>query len=237
MPISKTSVLSLNDVTVAYDSVMAVEGVTFEVYGGDFFCIVGGNGSGKSSLIKGILGLVPLIRGKVVLGVDRERVSYVPQLDTGERDFPATVHEIVLTGTQRKGRRIPFYTNSDRASAIDAMKLFDIDTLAHRQIGELSGGQQQRVMLARAMCRNPDLLFLDEPCAGLDTEAKDYFYVALRRLNADRNLTVVMVSHDLADVESCADQVAVLASRLIFWGDVEEWKNRATNFKGCLDIE
>ena len=231
------SVLSLNDVTVAYDSVTAVEGVTFEVRNGEFFCIVGANGSGKSSLIKGILGLLPLVRGEVVFGIDRERVSYVPQLDTGERDFPATVREVVLTGTQRKGRRIPFYTDSDRASALDAMKLFDIDTLARRQIGELSGGQQQRVMLARAMCRHPGLLFLDEPCAGLDAEAKDYFYTALRRLNTGRSLTVVMVSHDLADVESCADRVAVLASRLIFWGDVEEWRSGAANFKGGLDIE
>lgn len=221
---SGVSILSLHDVSIAYGSLVAVEDVSFEVREGDFTCVVGANGSGKSTLLRGILGLVPLSRGTVDIDPGRERVSWVPQGEAGERNFPATVREVVLSGTQRKGRRFPFYTKSDREAADKSMRLFGIDALADRQIGKLSGGQRQRAMLARAMSRDPSLLFLDEPCAGLDAETKDAFYATLRRLNRERRLTVVMVTHDLGDVENCATRVVVLARRPVFVGDVEAWR-------------
>jgi zinc transport system ATP-binding protein len=145
-------------------------------------------------------------------------VSYVPQFETADRDFPATVREIVLTGTQKKGWRIPFYTKDGRRAAEEALSFFGSEALGSSQIGELSGGQRQRAMLARAMCRKPALLFLDEPCAGLDADAKKAFYETLTEWNRRREVTVVMVSHDLGDVKARADRVAVLARKLVFLG-------------------
>jgi zinc transport system ATP-binding protein len=219
--VNKIPILTLKNVSIAYGSVAAVENVSFEVGEGDFFCVAGANGSGKSTLIKGILGLTPLAGGDVKFSVERDRVSYVPQVETADRDFPATVEEIVLTGVQRPGRRFPFYSKADRGAAAEAMALFGISDLAGRQLGTLSGGERKRAMLARAMCRDPALLFLDEPCTGLDAETKNLFYATLERLNAERNLSIVMVSHDLDDVKTLADKVAVLARKLVFIGAPE----------------
>ncbi len=219
------SILSLNNVSIAYGSLVAVEDVSFGVGEGDFFCIVGANGSGKSTLLRGVLGMLPLLRGSVDLAPGRDRVSWVPQGETGERDFPATVREVVLTGTQRRGLHFPFYSKADREAAEASMNLFGIDALAGRQIGRLSGGQRQRAMLARAMCRRPSLLFLDEPCAGLDAETKETFYETLCRLNRERGLTIVMVTHDLSDVENCATHVVALARKPVFVGDIEMWRD------------
>ena len=229
------SILEFRNVTIAYDSVFAVEDVSFEVREGDFFCVVGANGSGKSSLIRGALGLLPLHSGTIKTDVDARSISYVPQIEAAERDFPATAREIVLTGTQKKGRRFPFYTAADRREADAVMRLFGIEELAGMQIGKLSGGQQQRVMLARAMCRNPSLLFLDEPCAGLDAESKAVFYTTLKELNRVRNMSIVMVSHDLEDVEKCATRVAELAQRLIFLGNSAEWTHTRTKKQALYD--
>jgi zinc transport system ATP-binding protein len=234
-------ILTVEDVSVSYGSVVALEDVSFEVGEGEFFCVVGANGSGKSTLIRGILGLTPLTRGTAGFSVERERVSYVPQFETADRDFPATVREIVLTGTQRKGWRIPFYTKEDRRATEEALSFFGIEALGSSQIGELSGGQRQRAMLARAMCRNPALLFLDEPCVGLDADAKKAFYAMLTEWNRRRKVTVLMVSHDLGDVETHADRVAVLARKLVFLGTADSWGTSGwmpdRNFPGTVEPE
>ncbi|MDR1378059.1 MAG: ABC transporter ATP-binding protein [Synergistaceae bacterium] len=216
-------VLTVENLSVSYGSVLALEDISFKVEEGEFFCVVGANGSGKSTLIKGILGLIPLAKGTAVFSVERERISYVPQSETADRDFPATVREIVLTGTQKTGWRLPFYTKEDRRAADEALSFFGIEALGSCQIGELSGGQRQRALLARAMCRNPALLFLDEPCAGLDANAKKAFYAMLADWNRQRKVTVVMVSHDLDDVKTYADRVAVLARKLLFLGGASSW--------------
>jgi zinc transport system ATP-binding protein len=216
-------VLTVENISVSYGSVLALEDVSFQVDEGEFFCVVGANGSGKSTLIKGILRLTPLSKGTVAFSVERERVSYVPQFETADRDFPATVREIVLTGTQKKGWRIPFYTKEDYRAVEEALSFFGIEALGSSQIGELSGGQKRRALLARAMCRKPALLFLDEPCAGLDMDAKKAFYAMLAEWNRRRKVTVVMVSHDLGDVATYADRVAVLDRKLVFLGPAGSW--------------
>ena len=217
--------LSLSHVSIAYGSIVAVEDVSFDVAEGEFFCIVGANGSGKSTLTRGILGLTPLAGGRIDLKTGPGGAAYVPQVEGADRDFPATVWEIVLAGTQRRGWRIPFYTHADKAAAKAALAAFEISDLADRRIGKLSGGQMQRVLLARAMCRGPKLLLLDEPCSGLDEESRRAFYVLLTRLHRERRTTIVMVSHDLDEVAERASRVAVMARRLLFVGTPDAWRS------------
>ena len=168
--------------------------------------------------------MIPLAGGRVALETGPDGAVYVPQVEGADRDFPATVWEIVLTGTQRRGRRIPFYTRSDKEAAKAALSAFEISDLAGRRIGKLSGGQMQRVLLARAMCRGPKLLLLDEPCSGLDADSRRGFYELLARLNRERRTTIVMVSHDLDEVAARASRVAVMARRLLFMGTPDAWR-------------
>ena len=224
-PAGGKTLLALSHVSIAYGSTVAVEDVSFDVAEGEFFCIVGANGSGKSTLIRGILGLTPLAGGRVDLEAGLDGAAYVPQVEGADRDFPATVWEIVLTGTQRRGRRIPFYTRSDKDAASAALDAFEIADLTGRRIGKLSGGQMQRVLLARAMCRGPKLLFLDEPCSGLDADSRRGFYELLARLHRERRTTIVMVSHDLDEVAARASRVAVMARRLLFVGSTDAWRS------------
>ena len=218
------TILELDGVTLAYGSVVAVEDVSLKIDSGDFACITGANGSGKSTLLKAVLGLVPLTRGTIRMEIPREKAAYVPQAENAERDFPASVREVVLTGAQRTGRRFPLYTEKDRAAVERSMKRFEIAHLAEKQIGALSGGQYQRVMLARAMCRDPEILFLDEPCAGLDEEAGKDFRSLLAKLHGTRKVTIVMVTHDPDEIETFATRVVVLARKLLFCGDTGGWR-------------
>lgn len=217
-------ILKVSHLDIFYQSVLAVKDVSFEIAHGDYFCIVGSNGSGKSSLVKGILGLVPSNRGKVELNISKEQIAYLPQISTIPSDLPATVHEIVITGRQKSAKRIPFYSRDDIKAAKEAMALLEITDISNKQIGELSGGQQQRVLLARAMCRNPKLLILDEPCSGLDEDITKGLYRILSDLNNKYNITILMVSHDLDKVKEYANRVAVMDNYLKFYGDMEEWQ-------------
>ena len=154
------SILEVRDVSIIYsdDKRVAVEHASFKIEAGEYACIIGSNGSGKSTLVKGIVGLVPVTSGEVIHALSPEQYAYLSQITEVERDFPATVREVVLTGMQRSGRRFPFYTREDRKKAADAMETLDITDLADYRIGNLSGGQKQRVLLARALCREPKLL-------------------------------------------------------------------------------
>ncbi len=217
-------ILKVSHLDIFYQSVLAVKDVSFEIAHGDYFCIVGSNGSGKSSLVKGILGLVPFNRGKVEFNISKEQIAYLPQISTIPSDLPATVHEIVITGRQKSAKRIPFYSRDDIKAAKEAMALLEITDISNKQIGELSGGQQQRVLLARAMCRNPKLLILDEPCSGLDEDITKGLYRILSDLNNKYNITILMVSHDLDKVKEYANRVAVMDNYLKFCGNMEEWQ-------------
>ena len=141
------SILEVRDVSIIYsdDKRVAVEHASFKIEAGEYACIIGSNGSGKSTLVKGIVGLVPVTSGEVIHALSPEQYAYLSQITEVERDFPATVREVVLTGMQRSGRRFPFYTREDRKKAADAMETLDITDLADYRIGNLSGGQKQRV--------------------------------------------------------------------------------------------
>lgn len=217
------SLVSLKNVTLDYGAQRAVEGVSAEINEGDYLCLVGSNGSGKSTLLKGILGLHPATKGEIVLHIEQKELAYLPQSSGAERGFPITVREVVLTGRQWRGHGFGFYSREDRAAAQEAMELLKISDLAARRIGELSGGQQQRAYLARALCRKPRLLLLDEPCSGLDPEITSQFYELLTLLHREKGLTIMMTSHDLGEVSRCASRVMVLNTGLEFDGSVSSW--------------
>lgn len=190
-----TERLRLNNAVIKYGDISAVDGVTLTANAGEMIFITGSNGSGKSTLIKGIAGLIPLSSGTLER---TPRMSYVPQYEDADRDFPARAGEIVLTGTQRPGKL--FHTRNDREKAESAMKSLNIYGLADKEIRTLSGGQLRRVFLARAVCGNPELLLLDEPCAGLDAQSHETLFGILRGLLAD-GCAVVMVTHDISDID------------------------------------
>lgn len=216
--------LRVSGATVSYGQIVAVEDVSFEVFGGDFLCIVGSNGSGKTSLIRAILGVVPLAAGRVEFGVPRESVGYLPQTNSIPADIPATAREVAITGRRLAGGVLQFYSNKDRAAVEGTFERLGITGIANTRIGELSGGQKQRVLLARALVGEPELLVLDEPYGGLDEEAGNFLRVTLRELMKSGGFSVVMVSHDMREVSLSATKVAVMDRRLVFSGAASDWE-------------
>ncbi len=224
--------LAVRDVTLSYGGRPVVERVSFELRKGEILCLIGANGSGKSTLIKGILGLMPVSKGKIELKCGREKLAYLAQLNTAERDFPATVKEIVLSGTQKPGFRLPFYTKEDRQRAQEAMHLMKIDQFASRRIGNLSGGQQQRVLLARAIARKPEALILDEPCSALDPAITKELYDLFDSLRDELGLSILISTHDWDYVARSGDRVLVLNREMEFIGEKEEWLRRKGGVEG-----
>ena len=190
-----TERLRIKDAVIKYGDNPAVNGVSLTAGAGEIVFITGANGSGKSTLTKGIAGLLPLSSGSIVR---TPRMSYVPQYEEADRDFPARAGEIVLTGTQRPGKL--FHTRNDRNQAESAMKALGIYDLADSEIRTLSGGQLRRVFLARAICGKPELLLLDEPCAGLDAHSHEVLFSILRGMMSE-GCAVVMVTHDISDID------------------------------------
>lgn len=213
--------VEVKDLQIAYGQKTVVSGVSFHIEKGDYFCLVGGNGSGKTTIIKGILGLIPVKGGAVHLDVSSDKVSYVPQADKIAWDFPGTVFEIIMTGNQVKGQGC-FYSKEDKKRGMEAMSLLGISLLMKKKVGEISGGEKQKVLLARALCKSPELIFLDEPFSGLDEKSAEDFYNLLEVMNK-KGMTIVMVCHDHNIVKKYANRVAVLHNGLAFTGPVREW--------------
>ena len=218
--------LTMDKVSIAYDHEreFAVENVSFSVGEGEYICLIGSNGSGKSTLLKGITGLVPVTQGNIRRYLAPEQYGYLSQSHMIDRNFPATVYEVILSGTQSKDKHLPFYTREDKKIAQEAMEMFGAAPFKSRRIGHLSGGQQQRVLLARAFCRRPKLLLLDEPCAGLDPGITKEFYELLAQLNREKKIGILMASHDMEQVENYAKRVIVMNQTVEFDGSVEQWQ-------------
>lgn len=212
------------DVSLAYEGVTVAEGIDFSVCAGDYLCIVGENGSGKSTLIRGILGLKSPAAGTISFGdgLTRRQIGYLPQQDQIQRDFPASVREVVLSGCIGRGGGL-FYSKKDKETAAAHMEKLGIADIAHCCYRELSGGQQQRVRLARALCATGKLLLLDEPTAGLDPVVSAELYGLIGRLNREEGITVVMVSHDTGIPLKCASHVLHLKHRQLFFGTREDY--------------
>jgi zinc transport system ATP-binding protein len=219
-------ILKAENVVINYGNVTAVDGVSFSVYEGDYFCIAGSNGSGKSTLLKGIVGLTQLKRGHLHTFLPKEEISYLSQTNRADRDFPATVWEIILSGTQKSGNKIPFYSAKDREAAEKSMVKLGMEKFKNTRIGSLSGGQQQRALLARALCRNPKLMLLDEPFAGLDSAITEELYSLYKSLNKS-GVTIVMASHDYAAIGRYASRVMMMNnSKAEFVGTAQEWRDK-----------
>jgi zinc transport system ATP-binding protein len=231
------SLVKVNNLTVKYKVgnkvTKALDDIDLSVESGDYLCIIGSNGSGKSSLLKALLGLVPTNGGSVNIGISKDETSYLPQINSIPSDFPATVGEIVLSGTQKNRKHLPFYKQKNHIDTDMALSSIGLLNLKKRKFGELSGGQQQRVLLARALVKDPKLLFLDEPCSGLDEAVCSQFYNILKKLNKEKNVTVIMVSHDSLQVERYATKVLHLSKKVVFYGNINSWK-RHHQHVSCL---
>ena len=202
--------IDCRDAALGYEGRPIWEHLSFRVRRGDYLCIVGDNGSGKSTLLRGLLGLLPPQSGQILRSPELQRgaIGYLPQQTRAQRDFPATVYEVVLSGCLNQRKNRVFYSAAQKSQALMNMGKLGILELKDQSYRDLSGGQQQRVLLARALCAAGDLLVLDEPVTGLDPAAADDLYRTLRYLNRTEGMAVVMVTHDIRS--ALRDATAIL---------------------------
>lgn len=220
-------IFECKDVTLGYENKVVAKNLNFKIDQGDYLCVVGENGTGKSTLIKTLLGLIKPLNGEVIANVqgkNHKGVGYLPQHPQAQKDFPASVWEVVLSGVLNNDHRCPFYNKKDRAEAEKNMEKLNILDLKKRCYRELSGGQQQRVLLARALCATDSVLILDEPVTGLDPAASMEFYETIKDLNKKENVTIIMVSHDIKNALNYATHILHLEQENDFFGTVEEYK-------------
>lgn len=215
--------LKCTNLTLGYNSKVILENLNFEVEKGDYLCILGENGSGKTTLMKTLLHLLKPISGTIQTGdgLLKDEIGYLPQQTDVQKDFPASVKEIVLSGCQsRCGKRF-WYNKEEKKLASDVMEKLEISNLSKKCYRELSGGQQQRVLLARALCATQKMLLLDEPITGLDPQATEEMYSLIKKLN-EYGITIIMISHDVEAALKYAKHVLHIG-KTVFFGDVKDY--------------
>ncbi len=217
------ALLRAENLSLGYDSNVIVKDLNFTVNSGDYLCIVGENGSGKTTLMKTLLHLNSPLGGKIVTGdgLKPNEIGYLPQQTVVQKDFPASVREIVLSGCQSRQGLRPFYNKEEKELAESNMKRMHISELASRCYRELSGGQQQRVLLARALCATQKILLLDEPVSGLDPRVTGEMYELISGLNRD-GITIIMISHDIEAAVRYASHILHIGGKG-FFGTKEEY--------------
>lgn len=219
------ALLTCRNVSFAYEGTTVLTGVDFCVNPGDYLCIVGENGAGKSTLLKGLLHLKKPSQGEILTGdgLKATEIGYLPQQTAAQKDFPASVYEVVLSGRLNSRGIHPFYSKTDKQEVQNNLRLLGIEALRNRCYRDLSGGQQQRVLLARALCATKKLLLLDEPVTGLDPVMTTEFYRLIASLNREQKITVVMVSHDIRGAVEEASHILHLGNRQLFFGTAAEY--------------
>lgn len=229
------SLIECSKLNVGYDKKVVCKDINFEINQGDYLCILGENGSGKSTLLKTILGLNKPVSGKVSFDktINKSKLGYLPQQTDFQRDFPATVGEVVMSGFVSSMGLRPFYNKAEKSKAQEILDFLGLSKFAKNGFKELSGGQQQRVMLARALCATDKVLVLDEPTNGLDAKTTAQFYKLLGMLN-ERGLTIVMVSHNIEKVLEYASKIVYLKETMIFSGTIDEF--RSSDIMSALKI-
>lgn len=217
------SLLTCQNLNLGYEGHRVAENINFTVNSGDYLCIVGENGSGKSTLMKTILGLIQPLSGSIETGDDLKQteIGYLPQHTEFQRDFPASVAEIVLSGCQGRMGIRPFYTKEEKSLAKKNMERMGVLDFSKKSYRELSGGQQQRVLLARALCATQKCLLLDEPVSGLDPKVTMEMYDLIQQLNND-GITIIMISHDIASAIKYASHILHMRHN-IFFGTKEDY--------------
>ena len=215
--------LTCENLVLGYEGRAVVRDLNFEVNSGDYLCIVGENGSGKSTLIKALLGLKKPMSGEIRYGggLEADEIGYLPQQTVVQRDFPASVREIVLSGCLNRTGFRPFYNRQEKKKASESLERLGIRSLEKRCYRELSGGQQQRVLLARALCATRSMLLLDEPESALD----------LRARNRKEKITVIMVSHDIPAAVAYASHILHVGKEPLFFGSKEDYVKSETGKK------
>ena len=230
--------LECQNLTLGYEGKTVVSGLSFTVEAGDFLCIVGENGSGKTTLMKTLLKLKAPMSGHVLTGegLSPNEIGYLPQQTVVQKDFPASVREVVRSGCLNRCGLRPFYNKAEKLMAEDNMEKLGISAIAKRCYRELSGGQQQRTLLARALCATRKILLLDEPAAGLDPKASVDMYALIAKLNAE-GISIIMISHDAASAVKYATHILHLGvGAAIFFGTTADYlKSEAGHI--YLDIE
>lgn len=219
------SLFECKKLNIGYGDKTVCKDINFAVEKGEYLCIIGENGSGKSTLIKTILGIQKTLSGKVVFNkkLGKQKIGYLPQQSELQKDFPAIVEEIVLSGFVCSMGLRPFFKKSEKQKAYDICKYLGIENLIKKSFRELSGGQQQRVLLARALCASDEILVLDEPTNGLDSKSISKFYKLLKDLN-ESGMTIVMVSHNIDKVLEYATNIVYLKNSMIFSGSKQEFE-------------
>ena len=217
------SFITVKNLEVGYEKKTITEPINFKVDRQDYLCIVGENGAGKSTLMKTLLGLIKPVGGEIVFGdgLKANEIGYLPQQTVVQRDFPASVREIVLSGCQARAGFRPFYNKEEKKIAEENMERMGITGLADSCYRELSGGQQQRVLLARALCATRKVLLLDEPVSGLDPKVTADMYELINSLNRE-GITIIMISHDIAAAVRYATHILHIGANL-FYGSREEY--------------
>ncbi|NCC87523.1 MAG: ABC transporter ATP-binding protein [Clostridia bacterium] len=230
-------IIHIDNLSIYYGQTPAVTGVCLDVSEGEYLGIIGPNGGGKSTLLKSILGLVPISSGTIQIygnSIEKKRtlMGYVPQFAALDKRFPITLLEVVLTGCLKPGLS-PFYryTAKDKERAYELLERVGIANLAKRQISELSGGEFQRMLIARALAVNPKLLLLDEPTASVDAVSRDQIYDLLAELN--KSMTIILVTHDLLAISSHVHRLACLNRHLVYHGEPELTESIVNNLYGC----
>lgn len=206
------------NLSLGYGGKEIIHNLNFSVNKGDYLCIVGENGSGKTTLMKTILGLHTPMSGNLSIQPElkKTQIGYLPQQTLVQKDFPASVREIVLSGCQNRGGFRPFYNKADKEIALNNMEKMGIKALADKCYRELSGGQQQRVLLARALCATQKMLLLDEPVAGLDPRVTEEMYSLIYKLNQEEKITIIMITHDTSAAVKYSSHILHIGNELFF---------------------
>lgn len=221
------ALITCNEVKMGYEGKIILDNVNFTVNQGDYLCIIGENGSGKSTLMKGLLKLKTALGGKIGYGegLVANQIGYLPQQTDIQRNFPASVYEVVLSGRLNQLGWRPFFNNKDKKVVLEKMEWMGIKHLKGQSFQELSGGQQQRVLLARALCATQKLLLLDEPVAGLDPVVTAEMYDLIKTINEKHDITVIMISHDIEAAVKYASHILQLGNKQLYFGTTKDYLN------------
>lgn len=219
------NLIECDDLKLGYEGYTVLENLSFAVEERDYLCIIGNNGTGKSTLVKALLGLKKPLKGKIHFrnGLMRNEVGYLAQQSSIQKDFPASVEEVILSGCANSRGLRPFYTASEKRKVQENMELLEIGDLSKKCFRELSGGQQQRVLLARALCASAKLLLLDEPTTGLDPQMTTSFFETIQKLNRENGIAVIMVTHDTHCAAKFSNHILHLYDKTGFYSSTQSY--------------